>query len=90
MGRSRSFNIEMSRLVASAVVNHKFRQTLLTNLAQALRGYGSEKFYFTPAERVQILSIRAATLEEFADQALRLIDGTDSKSSISATPSHLQ
>jgi len=86
MGRTRRFEFEMSRLVASAVVNRTFRQRLLTNPVEALRGYGSEKFDFTPSERTQILSIRAATLEEFADQAQRLVDGTDSKGSESATP----
>ena len=77
MDRSRSFNYELSRLLVAAVVNRTFRQTLLNNPTKALCGYGSEKFDFTPAERTRILSIRAATLQEFALQAQRLIDGTD-------------
>jgi len=67
------FKSELSRLVAAAVTNRRFRQTLLTNPAQALRGYGSEKFDFTLTERELILSIRATTLEEFADQVHQLV-----------------
>jgi len=81
MDRSRTFNIELSRLVAAATVSRTFRQRLLNNPTDALRGYGSDKFDFTPAEHVRILSIRAATLQEFALQAQRLIDGTDRKGS---------
>lgn len=85
MARSGSFKLELSRLVAAATVSRTFRHTLLTNPAQALRGYGSEKFEFMPDERRLILSIRAATLEEFANQVVKLTDGTDRKDSRSAT-----
>ena len=63
--------------MAAAGVNQTFRQTLLTNPAQALRGYRNEKFDFTPSERTQILSIRAATLQEFAYEVVMLTYGTE-------------
>lgn len=66
------FKSELSRLIAAAVVNQRFRQTLLTNPANALKGYGRETFNFTPTERELILSIRATTLEEFAGQVHQL------------------
>ena len=63
---------------AAAVVNQRFRRTLLMNPAKALLGYGNERFDFTPAERELILSIRAATLEEFADQVQELAKESES------------
>ena len=73
------FESKLNRLIAAAVVNQSFRQTLLTNPANALIGYRNERFAFTRTEREQILSIHATagmpgrlTLEEFADQVLEL------------------
>jgi len=70
------FKSKLSRLIAAAVVNQRFRQRLLTNPAKALEGYGNEKFEFTPIEREMILSIRVTTLEEFADQVQQLVSKT--------------
>ena len=75
------FETKLNRLMAAAVVNQRFRKILLTNPANALQGYGHERFGFTPTERELILSIRAMTLEEFADQAQQLV----SRASESAT-----
>ena len=67
------FESKLNRLIAAAVVNQSFCQALLTNPANALTGYGVERFGFTRTEREQILSIHATTLEEFADQVLQLV-----------------
>ena len=66
------FESKLNRLIAAAVVNQSFCQALLTNPANALTGYGVERFDFTLTERELILSIHATTLEEFADQVLQL------------------
>ena len=67
------FESKLNRLIAAAVVNQSFCQTLLTNPANALTGVGVERFDFTLTERELILSIHAMTLEEFADQVLQLV-----------------
>ena len=56
MVRSRSFKLELNRLIATAGVNRAFCKTLLTDPAQALDGYADEKFEFTPDERKQLLA----------------------------------
>lgn len=66
-------DFELNRLIAAAVVSQRFRRRLLTNPANALRGYEGERFDFTFSERKLILSIRATTLEEFADQVQKLV-----------------
>ena len=73
-GAMNDFESKLNRLIAAAVVNQSFRHTLLTNPANALIGYGNERFAFTRTEREQILSIHATTLEEFADQVQQLVD----------------
>lgn len=70
------FESKVSRLIAAAVVNQRFRQTLLTNLAKAIEGYGNKRFHFTPTERELILLIHATTLQEFADQVQQLMGKT--------------
>ena len=67
------FSTKLNRLIAAAVINQGFRQTLLTNPALAMQGYGNERFGFTSTEREMILKIRASTLEEFADQVQQLV-----------------
>ncbi len=58
-------------MLSAAVVNARFRRTLLDDPATALaRGYNGEVFDIRPDERAQILAIRADTLAEFAAQLL--------------------
>jgi hypothetical protein len=61
--------VELSRLISAAVINEKFRQTLLENPAKALvAGYGGETFHLASEERIRIMSIRATSLADFARQ----------------------
>lgn len=85
MNRSSDFEAEVGRLLAAAVINRNFRQTLLTNRSKALNGYRNERFHFSKAEQALILSIRAKTLEELADQLNRRIGAMHRQDSRSAT-----
>ena len=61
--------LEISRLLAAAVINPGFCKVLLNNPEQALdRGFQGEYFSFTEEERNLILSIRADSLAELANQ----------------------
>lgn len=79
---------ELSRLVAAAVINRRFRRLLLTKPAKAVEcGYNGESFRLTPAERQLIFAILAQppgskvkTLEEFAQQLQELSDQIDAES----------
>jgi hypothetical protein len=60
---------ELSRLLAAAVVNHQFRYMLLNDPALALdTGYLGEAFLLTNEERSMIMTIRAETLTDLANQ----------------------
>lgn len=62
---------EYSRILTAAVVNKRFCNALLKNPALALaNGFCGEKFNLTKEEKNQILSIQAASLEEFAQQLI--------------------
>ena len=62
---------EYSRLIAAAVVSEQFRQRLLQNPGQALTlGYRDEKFNLPKEERARVVSIRASSLSDFAQQLL--------------------
>jgi len=61
--------LELSRLLAAAVVNPQFCQLLLDDPELALDGgFQGEDFLFTEEERELILSIRAASLADLANQ----------------------
>lgn len=63
----RSPNPAISHLLSAAIVNRRFAQILLNDPARALEnGYQGEKFDISDEERAAIVSIRAATLQEFA------------------------
>jgi hypothetical protein len=65
-------NGELSRLMAAAVVNRKFRDLLLANPAAAIEtGQGEESFNLTPDEKALILPIQHA--QSLADFASKLI-----------------
>ena len=60
---------ELSRLLTAAVINPEFRWLLLNASPIALqRGYNGEFFNLSPDSQALILSIQAASLEEFASQ----------------------
>jgi hypothetical protein len=60
---------EISRLLTAAVVNANFRTLLLNDPARALAiGFNGETFRFTRGEHERILSIKARSLADFAEQ----------------------
>ncbi len=64
--------LELSRLLAAAVINSKFCHLLLDNPELALEsGFQGEDFMFTDEERELIISIRAASLADLANQLAR-------------------
>lgn len=64
-----TYQQEISRLLTAAVVSTRFRNLLLSEPAKALSaGYNSETFHFTREERERIISIRALSLADFANQ----------------------
>lgn len=66
---------EFDRLMAAATVSQELCQLLLTQPSLAIAvDYEGEKFNFSPDERQIVLSIRARTLEEFAEQLVRQLN----------------
>jgi hypothetical protein len=64
--------LELSRLLAAAVINPEFCCLLLDDPELALDGgFQGEDFLFTEEERDLILSIRAASLADLASQLAR-------------------
>lgn len=61
----------ISRLMAAAVINARFRNLLLSRPEQALReGFQGEDFNLDRTERKLILSIQAVDLADFAVQLM--------------------
>ena len=61
--------LELSRLLAAAVINPGFCRLLLDDPEQAIeKGFQGEDFFFTENERNLILSIRADSLAGLANQ----------------------
>jgi hypothetical protein len=59
----------LNQLLCAAVVNDRFRETLLHNPAHALTtGYFGHSFSLTPEERQLVLDIEANRLEDFASE----------------------
>lgn len=68
--------LEVSRLLAAAVINSGFCELLLNNPEAALdRGFQGEDFLFSEEERELILSIRANSLAELAGQLAQTFIG---------------
>ena len=62
-------HLEISRLMAAAVVNPSFRQLLLVDPGQAIEnGYQGETFILSDAARYLLLFINADTLADLARQ----------------------
>jgi hypothetical protein len=59
----------LSRLLAAAVVDQAFCHLLLNDAASALaRGYEGQRFALSAEEQALVLSIRADSLQAFAQQ----------------------
>lgn len=68
--------LELSRLLAAAIINPGFCHLLLDDPELALKsGFQGEDFLFTEDERELILSIRAASLADLAGQLARTFTG---------------
>jgi hypothetical protein len=66
---------EISRLLAAAVVDRKFRQCLLQDPVRALnKGYRGKRFAFTKSERDLICSVQAQSLAELAEQLIAFLE----------------
>ena len=64
--------LELSRLLTAAVINPEFCHLLLDDPELALEsGFQGEDFLFTEDERELILSIRATSLADLANQLAR-------------------
>jgi hypothetical protein len=64
--------LESSRLLAAAVINPEFCRLLLDDPELALKnGFQGEDFFFSDEERNLILSIRADSLADLANQLAR-------------------
>ena len=69
----------LNQLLCAAVINQRFRETLLHNPAQAISaGYLGQSFSLTPEERNMVVDIRVRQLEEFAGQVHAWISGNGS------------
>ena len=66
----------LNQLLCAAVVNTKFRETLLRSPAQAIAsGYLEHSFSLTPEEKKLVTDIQARKLEDFAAQIFHWISG---------------
>jgi hypothetical protein len=66
----------LNQLLCAAVVNNRFRETLLRNPAQALAtGYLDHNFSLTPEERDLVVDIEAQRFEDFAAQVYHWLSG---------------
>ena len=64
----------LNKLFAAAVVNNQFSQLLLNQPEAALQeGYLGDTFDLTPEEQALIISIRAKSLPELAQQVTKVI-----------------
>ena len=67
--------MECGRLIHAAIINRRFRETLLTNPVKSIEdGYCGEKFAFTREEKQRIKAIRASTLADFSSQLMQVIE----------------
>lgn len=65
------FSPGLSRLFAAAVVSPEFCRRLLDNAAEALEtGYNGTTFALLPTEKALVLSVKAATLADFASHVV--------------------
>ena len=61
----------LNQLVCAAMINARFRETLLRDPARAIKaGYQGQKFSLTHEEHTLVTNIRAQGLEDFASQVV--------------------
>ncbi len=61
--------VELSRLMSAAVVSRSFREAFLRDPMRAIAsGYDGERFHFSPSLLARLSTIRARSLEEFAQR----------------------
>lgn len=62
-----SSNVEFSRIISAAVINKRFRSTLLSDPSTAIaQGYFGEPFSLSNDQKNRISTIREDSLEGFA------------------------
>ena len=77
-------HLELSRLLAAAIVNPTFCHLLLIDPKQAIdSGYQGETFLLTDAERYLLLFIHADSIVELAKQIIQAIKSDLNKQSYS-------
>jgi hypothetical protein len=70
----------LNQLLCAAVVNNRFRETLLRNPAQAIAtGYLDHNFSLTPEERDLVVDIKAQRFEDFAGQVHNWLSGSGNR-----------
>jgi hypothetical protein len=70
-------NMEFGRLVHAAIINRRFRESLLSNPARVVDdGYCGESFHFSSDVKERIGKIRACSLEDFSSQLMRITTST--------------
>ncbi|MFC2031508.1 hypothetical protein ACFLWA_12380 [Chloroflexota bacterium] len=74
----------LNQLLCAAVVNTRFRDTLLHSPAQAIAsGYMEHSFSLTPEEKSLVVNIQARQLEDFAAQVYNWISGKGNENRMS-------
>jgi len=69
----------LNQLLCAAMVNSRFRETLLRDPVRALTaGYYGHDFSLAPDERELVIGIQAQRLEDFAEQVYCWISGNGS------------
>jgi hypothetical protein len=77
----------LNQLLCAAVVNNRFRETLLRNPAQAIAsGYLDHNFSLTPEERDLVVDIKAQRFEDFAGQVHNWLSGNRQNGTSHAEP----
>lgn len=63
------------KLLCAAIISRAFRHQLLTTPEQSLEdGYNGESFELTAAEQSLVLSVKAASIEEFSQQLVEKLE----------------
>jgi hypothetical protein len=81
----------LNQLLCAAVVNNRFRETLLRNPAQAIAtGYLDHSFSLTPEERDLVVDIKAQRFEDFAAQVHNWLSGSGRGTGLNGNGRRLQ
>lgn len=70
-----SMQAELGRLIHAALINTRFRQSLLANPISTIEGgYLGEKFHFPRGVMDKMRHIRATNLEDFSSRMLQFVE----------------